>query len=412
MLVPTPRTAVAASASSQPVQGLGPVRPPGDHLGQHRVVVGADHGALGDRPESTRTRGCRGSRRASTRPPVGQEARAPGPRRRPAPRSRARSARRRPGRSGSGSPGGDPQLQLDQVEPGDHLGDRVLDLQPGVHLQEEELLRPVAGDDELDGARAGVAAGPRDGARPRRPSPPAWRGRRAAATAPPRRSSGAGAAAEHSRSPRWMTAPWVSARTWISMCRGALDEALDQQGVVAERAARLAPGRGELRGQRRGSRTTRMPLPPPPAEGLTSTGKPTLGRGRGQLGVVQPRLVPSRDDGDARPPATRLLGADLVAHRPRSRATGGPTKTTPASAQARANAGVLGEEAVAGVDRLGAGAARGVDDPALDRQVAAAAAAPGRSGPPRRPRATCGASGVGVGVDRDRADAQARAACG
>ena len=34
--------------------------------------------------------------------------------------------------------GGHAQLPLDQVEPGDRLGDRVLDLQPRVHLHEEE----------------------------------------------------------------------------------------------------------------------------------------------------------------------------------------------------------------------------------------------------------------------------------
>src|SRR5262249_791732 len=50
---------------------------------------------------------------------------------------------------------GDPQLQLHQVQAGDLLGDRVLDLQPGVHLQ--EVKGPVAVQHELDGARAGVA---------------------------------------------------------------------------------------------------------------------------------------------------------------------------------------------------------------------------------------------------------------
>jgi hypothetical protein len=37
--------------------------------------------------------------------------------------------------------GGDPQLLLDEVQAEDELGDRVLDLQAGVHLQEEELPR-------------------------------------------------------------------------------------------------------------------------------------------------------------------------------------------------------------------------------------------------------------------------------
>ena len=48
------------------------------------------------------------------------------------------------------------QLRLDQVEAGGDLGDRVLDLQPGVDLEEGEQL--VAGVvEELDGRRAAVA---------------------------------------------------------------------------------------------------------------------------------------------------------------------------------------------------------------------------------------------------------------
>ena len=52
--------------------------------------------------------------------------------------------------------GGDADLPLDEVDPGDRLGDRVLDLQPGVHLEEEELAVLV---DELDGAGVVVADG-------------------------------------------------------------------------------------------------------------------------------------------------------------------------------------------------------------------------------------------------------------
>ena len=43
-------------------------------------------------------------------------------------------------RDGQRLTGGDPQLPLDEIQPGDQLGDRVLDLQPGVHLHEEELV--------------------------------------------------------------------------------------------------------------------------------------------------------------------------------------------------------------------------------------------------------------------------------
>ncbi len=48
--------------------------------------------------------------------------------------------------------GGHADHQLDQVEPGDALGDRVLHLQPGVHLEEVEAL--VLADHELHRAGA------------------------------------------------------------------------------------------------------------------------------------------------------------------------------------------------------------------------------------------------------------------
>ena len=49
----------------------------------------------------------------------------------------------------------DAQLQLDEIEPGDEFGHRVLDLQPGVHFHEVELAGGI--EQELDRARARVA---------------------------------------------------------------------------------------------------------------------------------------------------------------------------------------------------------------------------------------------------------------
>ena len=48
-----------------------------------------------------------------------------------------------------------PQLLGHEVEAGDELGDRVLDLEPGVHLEEEEV---AVLEEELDGAGVDVAA--------------------------------------------------------------------------------------------------------------------------------------------------------------------------------------------------------------------------------------------------------------
>ena len=51
---------------------------------------------------------------------------------------------------------GDPDLLGDEVDARHQLGDGVLDLQAGVHLEEEELAVLV---EELDGAGVEVAAG-------------------------------------------------------------------------------------------------------------------------------------------------------------------------------------------------------------------------------------------------------------
>jgi hypothetical protein len=51
-----------------------------------------------------------------------------------------------------------------------------------------------------------------------------------------------------------------------------LEVTLDEHALVAERGFRLALRRFQRRGEALGFRTTRMPLPPPPAEALISTG--------------------------------------------------------------------------------------------------------------------------------------------
>ena len=146
-------------------QRLRPVGGMGDHLGQHRVVVAADHHAVGEArvdPDA----GPPGVADGQHRSPGGQE-------------SLRRVLGIHPGLDGVPDqsdvvlrerqllPRCHPHLQLDQVEPGDHLGHGVLDLQAGVHLHEEELVGPVGGHDELDGARAGVVDAARGVARGR-----------------------------------------------------------------------------------------------------------------------------------------------------------------------------------------------------------------------------------------------------
>lgn len=79
--------------------------------------------------------------------------------------------------------GGDFRLPGDPIDPGDHLGHRVRDLQPSIHFHEVE--RTVGLKQECNGAGTAVVDGPgrrhRCGAHPR-PQPCVHRRRRAAST--------------------------------------------------------------------------------------------------------------------------------------------------------------------------------------------------------------------------------------
>ena len=136
---------------------------------------------------------------------------------------------------------------------------------------------------------------------------------------------------------------------------------------------------------RRRRRHSRMPMPPPPAVLLSITGiADALGAARGRLvdvgqqaGAGQQRhAVPAR-------------AARAVCFRPKSRICSGvgPMKTMPAAAQASAKRGVFAEEAVAGMDGLGAGGSARRRGSRSHVEVALAAAARARCRRPRRPGA-------------------------
>ena len=94
----------------------------------------------------------------------------------------------------------------------------------------------------------------------------------------------------------------------------ALDEPLEQQGVVAERGAATRRADASAAGSSSAARTTCMPLPPPPADGLTSSGKPTPAAAAMSAASSRPG---ARLPGTTGTPRARdvLLRADLVAHR-------------------------------------------------------------------------------------------------
>ena len=217
-------------------------------------------------------------------PGLRQEILPPGPRRTAAPRSRGRESGYPAAAQRKRSPARDAQLPLDQVDAGDRLGHRMLDLQPRVHLHEVELA--VGVEQELDRAGADVADGSRQRDR-RRAHAARAAPRRRRARAPPRSASGAAAAPSsrarrdgpRCRAGRRRPGPRRGARR--SSARSSISRA------VAEGSSRLGARGMRARRQARARRvTSRMPRPPPPAAALTISGKPMR-----CAAVVRPRVA-------------------------------------------------------------------------------------------------------------------------
>ena len=275
-----------------------------------------------------------------------------------------------------------PPLPVTATRPGpgrDQLGDRVLDLEPGVHLHEEELVGRVAGDDELDRARARRS---RRTCGPPRSRPP-HRPRRAGS------SSGDGASSMifwcrrcrlHSRSPRWKTVPWASASTWISMCRG---RSCTARPAACRRRRRRPPPAGPPPARPAGRPRTRprMPLPPPPAEGLSRTGN----HGSFMALSAPRRTARPRPRRHHRHPGRGHPGLGAILSPIASMAAGGgPMKTSPRPRRR----GRRRRSRPGSRSRGGSPARRSEPPPPRSRRCSGSsrAAAPGRCGSPRRPR--------------------------
>ena len=138
------------------------------------------------------------------------------------------------------------QLQLDQVDTVDELGDRVLDLEAGVHLQEEEPLGCRG--------RRGTRRSRRRGSRSRRP---AWRAASCSAARHLGRDGrpGAGASSitfwwrrctEQSRFAEDDSVPEPVADDLHLDVAAALDVGLDEDRAVAEAPTGLGLGRRDL----------------------------------------------------------------------------------------------------------------------------------------------------------------------
>ena len=275
MLVATPSTRGLGQRAVQPAQRRRPVGAVRDHLGQHRVVVAAD--------DACRSTSAGVDPHAGTR--AARAARAPG--RRWAGTRAAGILRVDPGldrvpasaamsswRNGSFSPAATRSCRSTRSSPvtisvtGCSTCSRVF-----ISMKKNSSGRS-ADDDELDRARAGVvdaargvARPPRPIARPRRPAVEQRRRRLLDDLLVAPLQAALALAEVHDVAVR------VGEHLDLDVPR-ARDTNRSRSSVSSPNAARGLPaGAGDARrAGPAGSCTTRMPLPPPPADGLTSTG--------------------------------------------------------------------------------------------------------------------------------------------
>ena len=211
----------------------------------------------------------------------------------------------------------DPELLGDEVEPGDGLGDRVLNLQPRVQLHEPE---PVAGHEKLCCARALVAGrvpdreGGLDQRRAERLDPGRRRLLEHLLMAPLNRAV--------PRADNGQVAEPIAEKLNLDMSR-VLDEALGEDRAVAERRPTLAVGGLDAGVQLGGTADDPIPRPPPPAAAFRISGNPTSsGAPNGTVGI---------------PASTSDPFADSLSPARRMACGGGPTHLSPAASTASAN---------------------------------------------------------------------------
>ena len=281
------------------------------------------------------------------------------------------------------------QLQRDQVQAGDQLGHRVLDLQPGVHLQERG--RPAGGDEELDRAGADVADGPggRDRGLVQLAAEAGGQGGRCLLDdllVPPLHR--AVPLAQRQDGP-------VGVREDLHLdVPGRRQPALHEHGPVPERRGRLPPG-GLDRTVQLGRCRDHPHAPTAAAVGRLDQQRVT--------GVGRDRVRrPGRQDrhaGRGHP----LLGVHFGPHR-RDRLRRWPDPDQPGRQHGPGEPGVLGQEPVPRVDRVRAGA-HGRVHQQVGPQVGL-----GRGRPGQLHRevglADPGPTGVHSGMHRHRRDAQ------
>ncbi len=265
----------------------------------------------------------------------------------------------------------DPDLRPHQVDAGHHLGDGVLDLDAGVHLEEVEVL--VGADHELDRARADVADArgglDRDLAHGAADLVVDERRRRFL-------DDLLVAALHRALALEDVDRVAVRVRQYLHLdVVRAEHELLDVEAVVAER--RLGLG---AHGAKRG-RELVLARDHPHALAAAARGRlqhhgiaDAVGLGRD--GVVASSV--SFEPGTTGTPAAIMrLRASTLSPIAVIAFGGGPMNVEAGLGAAARERGVLGEEAVPRMDRVGAARARRFED-VVDDEVALATSAPGR----------------------------------
>ena len=227
--------------------------------------------------------------------------------------------------------GRDLDLCPHEVDAGDHFGDRMLDLDARVHLEEIEVALGI--DEELDRAGADVV----DGLGRLHGDP-------AHGLARLRVERGRGRLLDH-----LLVAALDRALALVDVNDVAVLVAEHLHLDVARRvdeASRRRCGRRRTRSwprsappaRRRGSRcsdsTSRMPLPPPPAAAFSMTGKPIFTAAETTSSSLS--IVPCEPGTTGTPAAIMRLRASTLSPIASIASGDGPMNTRPASAQARA----------------------------------------------------------------------------
>jgi hypothetical protein len=246
------------------------------------------------------------------------------------------------------------ELEADQVEAGDGFGDRVLDLDAGVDLQEPEA---VVGEEELDRAGADVADGVGHG-----------QGGVAEAAAEVGVDGDRGrlldqllvAALDRALTLEQVDHVAVLVGEELDLdVAGGIQPAFEEDGGVAEGGRRLAAGRVDGGGQ------AGRVVDDPHADAAAAVGRldqqrvaDLLPRGGQQIaGTRNRRAWEHRNSRLRRDPA----GFELVAEGGQDLRRGADP-AEPGGQDRLGELRLLGQESVAGVDGVGAGAAGGVED--------------------------------------------------